>query len=141
MILDENELLAKPENDYMSEEQVAFFQNLLVSKKRELISRIGDRETSLTITEQVPDAADAADAGSIEEERNLTMSLLLRERAEMKAIDQALARIEDDEYGWCSVTGEPIGLRRLLLNPTAALSVEAQTRLEQTGRHVRSVAA
>lgn len=137
MILDETALLAMPEDLYMSSEQTDFFKNLLLTKKRELIARVGERETSLTVCEQVPDAADA---GSIEEERNLTMGLLMRERAEMKAIDQALARIDDDEYGWC-VTGEPIGLRRLLLNPTAALCVEEQTRLEQTGRHVRSVAA
>jgi len=137
MILDETALLAEPFDSYMSPAQTEFFKNLLQTKRRELIARIGERETSLTVCEQVPDAADA---GSIEEERNLTMGLLLRERADMKAIDQALARIDDGDYGWC-VTGEPIGLRRLLLNPTAALCVEEQTRLEQTGRHVRSVAA
>ncbi|MDF9778795.1 TraR/DksA family transcriptional regulator [Pseudomonas baetica] len=137
MILDEKALLAQPESSYMSSEQLAFFKNLLQTKRSELIARIGERETSLSVSEQVPDAADA---GSIEEERNLTMGLLLRERAEMKAIEKALARIDDDDYGWC-VTGEPIGLRRLLLHPTAALCVEEQTRLEQTGRHVRSVAA
>lgn len=137
MIPDEKALLAQPESSYMSAEQLTFFHNLLLTKKRELIARIGERETSMTVSVQV---SDAADAGSIEEERNLTMGLLMRERAEMKAIDQALARIEDDAYGWC-VTGEPIGLRRLLLHPTAALCVEEQTRLEQTGRHVRSVAA
>ncbi|MGE8063978.1 TraR/DksA family transcriptional regulator [Pseudomonas sp. NPDC089569] len=137
MIRDENDLLSMPASAYMSADQTEFFRNLLVTKKRELVARIGEREASLTVCEQVPDAADA---GSIEEQRNLTMGLLLRERAEMKAIDQALTRIDDDVYGWC-VSGEPIGLRRLLLNPTAALCIEEQTRLEKTGRHVRSVAA
>ncbi len=106
-------------------------------EKNELTARISEREASLTVSVQVPDAANA---GSIEEERNLTMGLLLRERTEMKAIDRALERIDDGEYGWC-VTGEPIGLRRLLLNPTASLCVEEKTRLEKTGRHVRRIAA
>lgn len=138
MIHDEQALLAAPIADYMNSDQLAFFKRLLLSKKEVLSARIQERETSLTICEKV---ADAADAGSIEEDRNLTMELLLRERAEMKAIGQALVRIEDDCYGWCDDTGEPIGLRRLLSNPTANLCFDAQTRHEKIGRHVRSAAA
>lgn len=138
MILDEQKLLAQPDSEYMNADQVAFFKGRLLSKKDVLSARILEREQSLTVSEKV---ADAADAGTIEEDRNLTMEFLQRERAEIKAIGQALVRIEEDCYGWCDHTGEPIGLRRLLSNPTAALCFEAQTRLEQVGRHVRSVAA
>ncbi len=36
-------------------------------------------------------------------------------------------------------TGEPIGLRRLLLRPTATLCIEAKEREEQRERHQRDL--
>jgi DnaK suppressor protein len=35
-------------------------------------------------------------------------------------------------------TGEPIGLQRLLLRPTAALCIEAKERQEQREKHINS---
>ncbi len=45
-------------------------------------------------------------------------------------MQQALARIENNDYGWCEETGDPIGIPRLLARPTATLSLEAQQRRE-----------
>lgn len=52
-------------------------------------------------------------------------------------IDEALERVARGEYGWCKETGEPIGLKRLLLRPTATLCVEAKERQERNERHMR----
>jgi len=41
-------------------------------------------------------------------------------------IDAALARLDDGTYGYCDITGEPIGIRRLEARPIATLSIEAQ---------------
>ncbi len=46
-------------------------------------------------------------------------------------IDAALQRIEDNTYGYCEETGEPISLKRLEARPIATLSVEAQERHEK----------
>lgn len=45
---------------------------------------------------------------------------------EIRMIEAALKRIEDGEYGYCEVTGEPIGLGRLSARPIATMTVEAQ---------------
>ena len=37
----------------------------------------------------------------------------------VKKIDFALRRIKTGEYGYCMETGEPIGIERLLIRPTA----------------------
>lgn len=52
-------------------------------------------------------------------------------------IDEALERIARGEYGWCKDTGEPIDLKRLLLRPTATLSIEAKERQERQERPIR----
>jgi DnaK suppressor protein len=45
-----------------------------------------------------------------------------------------LRRIEQDEYGYCEETGEPISLARLDARPVATLSLEAQERHERSER-------
>ena len=54
-----------------------------------------------------------------------------RERKLISKIDAALRRIEEDSYGYCEATGEPISLRRLDARPIATLSLEAQERHER----------
>ena len=41
-------------------------------------------------------------------------------------INAALRRIDEGEYGYCEVSGEPIGLKRLIARPVATMTVEAQ---------------
>jgi DnaK suppressor protein len=123
----ESELLRMPAKDYMNEAQLAFFREMLVNLKEELMTNAGETSEHLRETPSVPDPADRA---TIEEEHALELRTRDRERKLMKKIEQALARIESGEYGYCDETGEPIGLKRLLARPTATLTIEAQQRRE-----------
>lgn len=60
-----------------------------------------------------------------------------RERSErLEAIDDALARIDDDpdEFGLCDTCEEPIGSKRLELMPWVTLCVACQDKLERENR-------
>ena len=46
-----------------------------------------------------------------------------RRALEIRQIDAALQRLDDDEYGYCAACGEPIETRRLDLNPTVACCI------------------
>ena len=48
------------------------------------------------------------------------------QRKLISKIDAALRRIDQGEYGWCEVSGDPIGLKRLIARPVATMTVEAQ---------------
>ncbi|MCY1364888.1 hypothetical protein E8E95_19965 [Pseudomonas sp. BN414] len=63
------------------------------------------------------------------------MRIIARERADLMVLDTALERIKDDSFGFCEETGLSIGLQRLLLNPAASLTIDAQTRLKQRQMH------
>ena len=43
--------------------------------------------------------------------------------AEIRRIDLALVRLGDDEYGWCEACGGEVGVKRLAVDPAAALCV------------------
>jgi DnaK suppressor protein len=126
--LTDAELLAMPDSEYMSEQQLEFFKTRLVALKEDLLSNAG--ETTEHLREDTSIVPDPADRATIEEEHALELRTRDRERKLLKKISQSLARIESGEYGYCDETGEPIGLGRLLARPTATLSLEAQQRRE-----------
>lgn len=128
------QLLAQPKDDYMNEGQLAFFHKLLLEQRAELQSRIDSEFQALRDYEP---STDIADSGSAEEQRQWQLRLLEREKKLLDKIDQAFDRIADGSYGWCAETGEPIGLKRLLLRPTATLSIEAKEREEEMEKHLR----
>lgn len=133
-VLTTEQLLAQPEDDYMNEGQLAFFQKLLQEQRAELQVRI---DAEFQALREYEPGSDIADTGSAEEQRQWQLRLLEREKKLLDKIDQALDRIADGSYGWCAETGEPIGLKRLLLRPTATLSIEAKEREEEMERHLR----
>ncbi|MDG9921054.1 MULTISPECIES: RNA polymerase-binding protein DksA [Pseudomonas] len=130
----EDQLLRMPEAAYMDAAQLAFFRDLLLVQRTELQPRIS-REFELM--QQFEPSSDPSDLGTVEEQRHWQLRLLEREKKLLDKIDEALERIARGEYGWCKDTGEPIGLRRLLLRPTATLCIEAKERQERQERHIR----
>ncbi len=126
--LTEPELMAMPDAEYMNEKQLEFFRARLQALKDDLLSNAG--ETTEHLREDTSIVPDPADRATIEEEHALELRTRDRERKLLKKIQQSLARIEANDYGFCDETGEPIGLGRLLARPTATLSLEAQQRRE-----------
>ncbi|AVJ25362.1 MULTISPECIES: RNA polymerase-binding protein DksA [Pseudomonas] len=132
----EHDLLAQPAADYMNEAQQHFFRELLLAQRDDLQARIDAEFQALREQET---NSDLADIGSAEEQRQWQLRLLEREKKLLDKIDDALELLARGEYGWCRETGEPIGLQRLLLRPTATLCIEAKEREELRERHRRAV--
>jgi DnaK suppressor protein len=134
--LTQAELLAQPADDYMNAAQQQFFRERLLAQRADLQARITEEFAGLR---ECDSSSDPVDIGSAEEQRQWQLRLLEREKKLLDKIDEALERLARGEYGWCRETGEPIGLRRLLLRPTASLCIEAKEREEQRERHQRPV--
>ncbi len=127
-VLTEQDILQDSGEDYMTPEHLEFFKQRLLHMKQELIANATATSQHLQEQEATPDPADRA---TLEEEYALELRTRDRERKLLQKIDQAVARIEHGEYGYCEDTGEPIGLQRLMARPTATLSLEAQERRER----------
>ena len=126
--LTEQQLLAMPESDYMSSEQLEFFRTKLETMRAEILAHA--RQAADELREEVTVIADPADRATMEEEHNLEQCTRDRERKLLVAVAQAIRRIDSADYGWCEETGDPIGIARLLARPTARFTVEAQQRRE-----------
>jgi DnaK suppressor protein len=126
--LSDDELIAMPDSEYMNEVQIAAFRLKLLALKDGILSNAG--ATTEHLREDTSVMPDPADRATIEEEHALELRTRDRERKLLKKIEQAISRIDANEYGYCDETGEPIGVGRLLARPTATLSLEAQQRRE-----------
>ena len=114
---------------FMNERQLEYFRRKSLNWKAEILEDSRDTiEGMKDSTRNIPDLADRA---SEETDRALELRTRDRQRKLVAKIDSALRRIDNGEYGYCDITGEPISLKRLDARPIATMSLEAQERHER----------
>jgi DnaK suppressor protein len=114
---------------FMNERQLEYFRRKLHTWKGEILRESHDTiEGMKDATRNIPDIADRA---SEETDRALELRTRDRQRKLVAKIDAALRRIDEGEYGYCEITGEPISLKRLDARPIATMTLEAQERHER----------
>jgi DnaK suppressor protein len=114
---------------FMNDRQLEYFRRKLVTWKNEILE--DSRETIETLQGSTRNIPDLTDRASEETDRALELRTRDRQRKLVAKIESALRRIENGEYGYCEVTGEPISLKRLDARPIATMSLEAQERHER----------
>jgi len=112
------------EEEFMSPLQVEYFRRKLQDWKEELLQ--DSKETLNHLQEDSLKEPDIADRASAETDWSVELRTRDRQRKLILKIDSALNRIEEGEYGYCQVTGEPINLDRLDARPIATMTLEAQ---------------
>ncbi|MDE0942660.1 MAG: RNA polymerase-binding protein DksA [Alphaproteobacteria bacterium] len=120
---------------FMSSRQQEFFRRRLIGWRDELV--LDARDTIQNLQDDDGQAPDIADRATTESERSIELRARDRQRKLVAKIDAALHRIDEGSYGFCSDTGEPIGLKRLEARPIATLTIEAQERHERRERVYR----
>ena len=124
----------RPHGDepFMSLRQQEYFRAKLNAWKDAII-----RESAGTLSHLQNDSlreADLADRATSETDWGIELRTRDRQRKLISKIDAALRRIDEGEYGYCEVTGEPISLGRLEARPIATMTTEAQERHERNER-------
>ena len=117
------------DEEYMNDRQQQFFRKLLIEWKRSLHTEAGG--TLQNLADAPLREPDLTDRASSETDWGIELRTRDRQRKLISKIESALRRIDEGEYGYCEVTGEPISLKRLDARPTATLSLEAQERHER----------
>jgi DnaK suppressor protein len=110
--------------EYMNENQVKHFRNILLTWKKELMEEV-DR----TVHHMQDDAAnfpDPNDRATQESEFSMELRARDRERKLIKKIDESMQDLENSEYGFCEACGVEIGVRRLEARPTATLCIDCK---------------
>jgi DnaK suppressor protein len=117
------------DEEFMNDRQVEYFRRKLIDWKAELLE--GSRDTIETMKDGTRNIPDVNDRASEETDRALELRTRDRARKLVNKIEAALRRIDEGEFGYCSVTGDPISLKRLDARPIATMSLEAQEKHER----------
>ena len=115
---------------YMCEKHKVFFKKKLLEWKNEIIKSNSKGLYFNDIDHEIS-SPDIVDQASSQTEKTVEMRTLNRQIKLLSKIDKAIKRINDNTYGYCQETGEPIGLKRLIARPIATLSIEAQEKHEK----------
>lgn len=110
--------------EYMNAAQQDYFRLLLLEWKRSILS--ASSATLQSLQDGPIREPDLNDRASSETDWGIELRTRDRQRKLIAKIDSAIRRIDAGEYGYCEVTGDPIGLRRLIARPVATMTVEAQ---------------
>lgn len=113
--------------EYMNDQQLKHFTNILESWKQELMLEV---DHTITEMKEADILSDLNDRATQEETFNLELKARDRERRLIKKIEVALQKIKNKEYGYCESCGVEIGVRRLEARPTATLCIECKTLAE-----------
>ena len=114
----------KTNEPFMNSKQKQYFKQKLLVWKEVLLK--GSNETITNLKQDKEVSGDFADIASAESTKSIELRTRDRERKLISKINEALKRIEINTYGYCEVSGKPIGLKRLEARPIATLSIEAQ---------------
>ena len=122
-MITKTQLLEMSDDNYMNDQQLSFFKDLLLKQKEELIFGIENAKKNLSESERNTDLNDIASSQEIQQ---LYLRTVDWQGKLLRKVNLALRSIDLGSYGYCKVNGEPIGVKRLLASPTATLSVEAK---------------
>lgn len=129
---EEQRFIDAPESDYMNDEQLAFFRSHLISLHDSTRDHIKHAKEQMMVPE---DLSDASDRATWEEQCAISMRIVDREQKLLPKIQQALERIRHGNYGYCLESGEPIGIPRLLIRPTAEYCADIKD-YKEMGEHL-----
>lgn len=109
-------------------------KEILAEMKHEILKNLGERIKSHDVSDQ-REIGDIFDDADIEQSREFNLLLSTRERQKLDQIENALARMDIGEYGFCEDCGESIPVGRLKAMPFAVLCVKCKSERENMEGH------
>jgi DnaK suppressor protein len=119
----------------LTKKDLAKFWNMLLEHRAELVGDVQGMERARVESDgtisHMP--LHPADAGSDAFEIEFNLGLIQSERRMLAEIDEALYRIQNQTYGVCVISGEPIGKARLEARPWSKYSIDTARDRERRG--------
>ena len=116
----------------MNSSKIDFFKNKLLQIKSQIINSgaLGKTEDIAIVSE-----GDDADLASSAIEQQVSLTIRDKEFGKLRAIDEALYKIDEGEFGCCEDCGDPIAVKRLEFQPWAKLCIVHAEEQERANSH------
>ncbi len=121
-------MATRPREKELTAAQKKELVDLLMDKRNELRVALKARRSGASAEER---AGDEADQASEDAEVALETRLMDRDAKLLREVERALEKVENDSFGLCEGTEEPIGYARLKIRPWTRYSVTYKEELER----------
>lgn len=105
--------------DGLTDNQLAQLKKRLLDRQEELKALDADGESWRGTVELDQQSVGRLSRMDAMQQQEMAQAEARRRTGDLARIDQALVRMEQDEYGWCAECGEPIAYKRLEIDPMA----------------------
>ena len=122
----------KVSEPYMCPEQLAYFYRVLSAQKEELENDRASVLNAVRLADKTESVGVGDESDNATYNQDITMDLRMSDRNNklLQKINAALDRIANGSYGFSVVSGEEIGIRRLMARPLATMTIEEQEEYE-----------
>ncbi len=117
----------------MDKQKLEFFRKLLLEEKDRLNEKMDNLKKGEVYVNR-DELKDVVDAASDEFDKTFVMRIRDRELKLIKKIDEALVKIDNGTYGYCTECGCEIEEKRLNARPVASLCIACKEEEEEQER-------
>lgn len=123
----------KKSEAYMCPTQLAYFYQILTNQKEELLSDKDSVLNAVRLADKTESVGVGDESDNASYNQDITMDLRMSERNNklLQKINAALDRIENGTFGYSVVSGDEIGIQRMMARPLATMTIEEQEEYEQ----------
>ena len=123
----------KQSEPYMCPMQLAYFYRILTAQKEEILNKKDSVLNAVRLAEKTATFGVGDESDNATFNQDITMDLRMSDRSNklLQKINAALDRIANGTYGYSVVSGDEIGLQRMLARPLATMTIEEQEEYER----------
>lgn len=122
----------KKSEPYMCPMQLAYFYRILNAQREELQSNSDSVLNAIRLADKTEAVGVGDESDNATYNQDITMDLRMSDRNNklLQKVNAALDRIENGTFGFSVVSGEEIGIGRMMARPLATMTVEEQEEYE-----------
>lgn len=122
----------KKSEPYMCPQQLAYFYHILTAQREELLSERDEVLNAVRMADKTEAVGVGDDSDTATYNQDITMDLRMSDRSNklLQKVNAALERIENGTFGYSVVSGDEIGIKRMMARPLATMTVEEQEEYE-----------
>ena len=123
----------KKSEPYMCPTQLAYFYKILNTQKEELLSEHDSVLNAVRMADKTATVGAGDESDNATYAQDITMDLRISERNNklLQKVNAALDRIENGTFGYSVVSGDEIGIQRMIARPLATMTIEEQEEYEK----------
>ena len=123
----------KKSEPYMCPMQLAYFYQILTAQKEELLNDADSVLSAVRLAEKTESVGVGDESDNATYNQDITMDLRMSDRNNklLVKINAALDRMEHGDFGYSVVSGDEIGIQRMMARPLATMTIEEQEEYEQ----------